>query len=144
VKVACKAIEHVDQANHRSSMIVDIMRDSDRFLLERRHSTIANLYYVDDSALKLDNRLLFVDDEYIQWTSQVFIWIRQTMYNVTKTPKKSATDCVNFHNMKFVETRHKLITTEFTFEASANRSTAETTDRYTYKSNITHEQIYFG
>ena len=55
--------ERFDRVNHMLSMIEDIMRDTDHFLLEMHNSMNGNLFFVIDLVLILDNKLLYFDDE---------------------------------------------------------------------------------
>ncbi len=66
MKVVYTIIEYFDKVNHMSSMIEDIKLDNDHFLLEMHNSMFGILVFVIDSVLKLDNRLLYFDDEYKQ------------------------------------------------------------------------------
>ncbi len=66
VKVVCIIIEYFDRVNHRLSMIEDIKLDNDHFLLEMHNSMIVIHVFVIYLVLKLDNMLLYFDDEYKQ------------------------------------------------------------------------------
>ncbi len=66
MKVVCTIIEYSDQVNHMLSMIEDIKHDNDHFLVEMHNSMFVIHVFVNDLVLKLDNTLLYFDDEHKQ------------------------------------------------------------------------------
>ncbi len=66
MRVVCTIIGYFDPVDHRLSMIGDIEHDNDHFLLEKHNSMIVIHVFAIDLVLELDNRLLYVDDEYRQ------------------------------------------------------------------------------